>query len=216
MVWLLVSRGRFGPDGGVPVRAAVQGVRRAHQPDRADVSDGHRRSACACTVRRPCSPGACCFVGQLLYVVGDVYTYSYPALLGGAVGFPSAGRRDLPPRLSGALRRAVVARAAAQPERRSRRRHRLADPDGRLCAAVVGVPRRAEHPSLGPVAAREARLGRLSARRHPPARRADQARRRRGQENDVLLSARREHRCAARNGLRVQLRAARRGRTTIS
>ena len=29
--------------------------------------------------------------GQLLYVAGDVYTYSYPALLGGAVGFPSAG-----------------------------------------------------------------------------------------------------------------------------
>ena len=31
------------------------------------------------------------FLGQLLYVMGDVYTYSYPALLGGSVGFPSAG-----------------------------------------------------------------------------------------------------------------------------
>ena len=30
-------------------------------------------------------------VGQLLYVAGDFYTYSYPALLGGTVGFPSAG-----------------------------------------------------------------------------------------------------------------------------
>jgi diguanylate cyclase (GGDEF)-like protein/PAS domain S-box-containing protein len=31
------------------------------------------------------------FLGQLLYVAGDVYTYSYPALLGGSVGFPSPG-----------------------------------------------------------------------------------------------------------------------------
>jgi diguanylate cyclase (GGDEF)-like protein/PAS domain S-box-containing protein len=30
-------------------------------------------------------------VGQLLYVVGDFYTYTYPELLGGTVGFPSAG-----------------------------------------------------------------------------------------------------------------------------
>ena len=30
-------------------------------------------------------------VGQLLYVAGDVYTYTYPELLGGTVGFPSAG-----------------------------------------------------------------------------------------------------------------------------
>ena len=30
-------------------------------------------------------------VGQLLYVAGDFYTYSYPDLLGGTVGFPSAG-----------------------------------------------------------------------------------------------------------------------------
>ena len=38
----VVSRDRFDLDGGVPLRAAVQGVRRPHQPDRADVSDGHR------------------------------------------------------------------------------------------------------------------------------------------------------------------------------
>ena len=30
-------------------------------------------------------------VGQLLYVAGDFYTYTYPELLGGTVGFPSAG-----------------------------------------------------------------------------------------------------------------------------
>jgi diguanylate cyclase (GGDEF)-like protein/PAS domain S-box-containing protein len=30
-------------------------------------------------------------VGQLLYVAGDFYTYTYPDLLGGKVGFPSAG-----------------------------------------------------------------------------------------------------------------------------
>jgi diguanylate cyclase (GGDEF)-like protein/PAS domain S-box-containing protein len=30
-------------------------------------------------------------VGQLLYVAGDFYTYSYPELLGGTVGFPSPG-----------------------------------------------------------------------------------------------------------------------------
>jgi len=29
--------------------------------------------------------------GQLLYVAGDFYTYTYPDLLGGVVGFPSAG-----------------------------------------------------------------------------------------------------------------------------
>jgi diguanylate cyclase (GGDEF)-like protein/PAS domain S-box-containing protein len=29
--------------------------------------------------------------GQLLYVAGDTYTYTYPELLGGSVGFPSAG-----------------------------------------------------------------------------------------------------------------------------
>ena len=29
--------------------------------------------------------------GQLLYVAGDFYTYTYPDLLGGTVGFPSAG-----------------------------------------------------------------------------------------------------------------------------
>ena len=29
--------------------------------------------------------------GQLLYVAGDTYTYTYPELLGGTVGFPSAG-----------------------------------------------------------------------------------------------------------------------------
>ena len=30
-------------------------------------------------------------VGQLLYVAGDFYTYTYPDLLGGVVGFPSIG-----------------------------------------------------------------------------------------------------------------------------
>src|SRR3977135_1690847 len=30
-------------------------------------------------------------VGQSLYVLGDVYTYTYPDLLGGEVGFPSPG-----------------------------------------------------------------------------------------------------------------------------
>jgi diguanylate cyclase (GGDEF)-like protein/PAS domain S-box-containing protein len=30
-------------------------------------------------------------IGQFLYVAGDVYTYTYPDLLGGTVGFPSAG-----------------------------------------------------------------------------------------------------------------------------
>jgi diguanylate cyclase (GGDEF)-like protein/PAS domain S-box-containing protein len=30
-------------------------------------------------------------LGQLLYVAGDFYTYTYPDLLGGTVGFPSAG-----------------------------------------------------------------------------------------------------------------------------
>src|SRR5581483_2768433 len=30
-------------------------------------------------------------VGQLLYVAGDFYTYTYPDLLGGTVGFPSPG-----------------------------------------------------------------------------------------------------------------------------
>ena len=30
-------------------------------------------------------------LGQLLYVAGDIYTYTYPELLGGTVGFPSAG-----------------------------------------------------------------------------------------------------------------------------
>src|SRR5579862_9488814 len=30
-------------------------------------------------------------VGQLLYAAGDFYTYTYPELLGGTVGFPSAG-----------------------------------------------------------------------------------------------------------------------------
>ena len=29
-------------------------------------------------------------VGQALYVAGDFYTYTYPALLGGTVGFPKA------------------------------------------------------------------------------------------------------------------------------
>ena len=29
--------------------------------------------------------------GQLLYVVADFYTYTYPDLLGGTVGFPSPG-----------------------------------------------------------------------------------------------------------------------------
>jgi hypothetical protein len=31
------------------------------------------------------------FAGQALYFAGDFYTYSYPELLGGNVGFPSAG-----------------------------------------------------------------------------------------------------------------------------
>jgi diguanylate cyclase (GGDEF)-like protein/PAS domain S-box-containing protein len=30
-------------------------------------------------------------LGQVLYVAGDIYTYTYPELLGGTVGFPSAG-----------------------------------------------------------------------------------------------------------------------------
>jgi diguanylate cyclase (GGDEF)-like protein/PAS domain S-box-containing protein len=30
-------------------------------------------------------------LGQLLYVAGDIYTYTYPELLGGTVGFPSPG-----------------------------------------------------------------------------------------------------------------------------
>ena len=35
--------------------------------------------------------GCCCSLGQALYVAGDFYTYTYPDLLGGDVGFPSAG-----------------------------------------------------------------------------------------------------------------------------
>jgi hypothetical protein len=30
-------------------------------------------------------------IGQLLYFAGDFYTYTYPDLLGGTVGFPSLG-----------------------------------------------------------------------------------------------------------------------------
>ena len=43
--------------------------------------------------------------GQALYVAGDFYTYTYPDLLGGTVGFPSPGDAHLPERLPAALRR---------------------------------------------------------------------------------------------------------------
>ena len=61
---------------------------------------------------------------------------------------PVARRRHLPDRLPGARRGAARARAAAQPAGRPRRRDRLADPHGRHRPALVGLPGRAEHPSL--------------------------------------------------------------------
>ena len=55
--------------------------------------------------------------GQLLYVAGDIYTYTYPDLLGGTVGFPSAGDAIYLTVYPVLVRRAIPARAAAQPER---------------------------------------------------------------------------------------------------
>ena len=91
---------------------------------------------------------------------------------------PVARRRDLLDGLSRARRGTAPARPAAKPARRPRRRHRLTDPDGRHRPAVLGLPRRAEHPSFGPDAVREGHIRRLSAGRHPAPGRGDPSRRR--------------------------------------
>ena len=93
---------------------------------------------------------------------------------------PVARRRHLSDRLPGSRRGAAPARATAEPARRPRRRDRLAHPHGRYRTALLGLPRRSEHPPLRADAAREGCVRRLSARRHPAARRSDPPRGRQG------------------------------------
>ena len=143
--------------------------------------------------------------GQLLYVAGDTYTYTYPELLGGTVGFPSAGDAIYLTLYPVLFCRVVPARQAAQSEARPRRADRLAHPHSRLRAAVVDLPRRPEHAPVGALAACEGRIGCLSARGCPAAGSGDQARRRRRQARTRLLSPRGEHRLPARHRLRLQL-----------
>ena len=85
--------------------------------------------------------------GQFLFFSGDLYTYSYPKLLGADVGVPVDRRRALPPRLPGADGRPVHPHQTAKPAARSDRTDRRADPDDRHRPPLVGLPDRAEHPS---------------------------------------------------------------------
>ena len=121
---------------------------------------------------------------------------------------PVARRRHLPDRLSGAGRGPARSREAAQPARRPRRRDRLAHPHGRHRAALLGLPRCAEHPPVGAHPAREGRVRRLPPRRHPASGRRDSPCGRHGEARARLLSPRREHRLAARRRLCLHLRAA--------
>ena len=90
----------------------------------------------------------CCFAaGFALFWLGDLYTYSYPHLIGDEVPFPSIGDGDLHRGLPGADGRPAAARAAAQPAARDRGGLvDAADPDRRPRAAVVDRADRALPP----------------------------------------------------------------------
>ena len=145
-------------------------------------------------------------VGMLLFWLGDLYTYSYPRLFGADVPFPSLGDGVVRGRLPGADGGPADARPAPQPGERSRRRHRLADHDARPRAAVVGRAHRALPARRDDDGDGQARLRRLSARRHPPAGRGHPPGRRHRQAPAGLLPARLGHRRPARHRLRLRRR----------
>ena len=101
-------------------------------------------------------------------------------------------------------------RPAAQPGARPRRRDRLADHHARPRADLVDRADPAVAARRGALDGGQARLDRLSDRRHPAARRRDPARRRLGHAPARVLPARLEHRGPARHRLRLRPGHARR------
>ncbi len=166
-----LPRRRRPPHRGVPLVPAAQG--RTAPSSTCSASPSSVAIAVGIYLHRPKARAAWVLfiVGSFLFFAGDLYTYSYPKLMGVEVEFPSHRGRDLPDGLPGARGGPARARPTAKPAGRPRRRDRLADHLGRHRAALVGLPRRAEHPPLRPDDAREGGLGRLPARRHPAPRR---------------------------------------------
>ncbi len=111
-------------------------------------------------------------LGQTLYVAGDFYTYTYPDLLGGKVGFPSAGDAiylSVYPALFAGLMLLVRRRDPHGRDRAAVRR--LPRPHRRLRAPLLGLPVAPNMHLSGLTIAREDRLRRVPTRRRPAARR---------------------------------------------
>ena len=101
---------------------------------------------------------------------------------------PVVRRRGLPGRLSGTDGGPAAARSPPQPRARPRRADRLADHDARALARLIHRADRAVRARQHVVAAAEARIDRLPARRHPPAGGRDPARGRQRHPQTGLLS----------------------------
>ena len=167
-------------------------------------------SACTGTRRRRAAPGAGSPSASCFFWFGDLYTYGYPRVFGAEVPFPSLGDAVYVAVYPALMAGLLLLIAAPQPRARPRRAHRLADHHDRPRAALVGVPDGALPPRRRARRARQVRLDRLPARRHPAARRRRPARRRLREPPRRVLPDGAEHRRAAHHRRRVRLRHAQR------
>ena len=86
-----LPRARGGPLRALRGGPAVEGQRAADEPDRALAGGRHPRRRPPVPARRRGSPWLLLAAGSALFWLGDLYTYSYPHLLGAEVPFPSPG-----------------------------------------------------------------------------------------------------------------------------
>ena len=179
--WSVLPRRRRGAHRAVRDGAAVQGQRAGDQPARAvaRARDPRRRCACGTARRDAACPWVLFAIGMALFWLGDLYTYSYPLLLGRDVPFPSLGDAVYilvyPALMAGLL---MLAR------RRNPGRDRAGAIDAAILTLGLALPSWValiapylHDDSLTPLA--QARLGRLPAGRRPAARRGGPARARR-------------------------------------
>ena len=118
----------------------LQGSAPLSQPHLRVVGRSRSSSASGFTALRRPWPWRWFAIGQALFFLGDVYTYSYPHRDRPRGAVPVCRGRALPPGVPGADDRRAARRAAAQPAGRSRRSDRRADHHRRHRAALVGLP----------------------------------------------------------------------------
>ncbi len=148
-------------------------------------------------------------LGLLLFMARRRLHVQLPATAAHVGPVPVDRRRRIPDRLPGPDGRSAAARAASQPRARRHRDDRLADHDARTGARLLDRADRAVRPRQHDVVAAQARLDRVSGRRHHPARGRDPAGRRHRQAPAGLLPAGAQHQHAAGDRLRLWRRDAR-------